>query len=198
MLGTQSGLDRVSVTDVSGPAAAVTVSVTHGVGRLVLSAVQLVAVVEDVVIRGVEAGFHAVPHHLAGSGRRLELLDLNAAQTLKLTTIFDCRGGKLLKKHHKLLVTFILKKVILVRRSTVDFRSCSRSLLLAGKWFCSEKGEFMSVQVGQSRKDQFTASASSADARMSPNQLILSFHRYFSYRLQDFCNLLLPQLQLNP
>lgn len=33
--------------------------------------------------------------------------------------------------------TFILKKVMLVRRSTVDFRSCRRSLLLAGKLFCS-------------------------------------------------------------
>ncbi len=31
--------------------------------------------------------------------------------------------------------TFILKKVMLVRRSTVDFRSCSRSGLLAGKLF---------------------------------------------------------------
>lgn len=51
-------------------------SQTHWVGRLVLSAVQLLAVVEDVVVCGVEAGFDAVPHHLAGSGWRLELLDL--------------------------------------------------------------------------------------------------------------------------
>lgn len=35
-------------------------------------------------------------------------------------------------------LTFILKKVMLVRRSTVDLRSWRRSLLLAGKWFCSE------------------------------------------------------------
>lgn len=34
--------------------------------------------------------------------------------------------------------TFILKKVILVRRSTVDLRSCSLSGLLAGKLFCSK------------------------------------------------------------
>lgn len=33
-------------------------------------------------------------------------------------------------------VTFILKKVMLVSRSTVDFRSCSLSGLLAGKLFC--------------------------------------------------------------
>ena len=50
---------------------------THWVRQLVLSAVQLLAVVENVVIRGVEAGLDAVPHHLAGSGWRLELLDLN-------------------------------------------------------------------------------------------------------------------------
>lgn len=49
---------------------------THRVGRLVLLAVELVVVVEDVVVGGVEAGLDAVPHHLAGPGRRLELLDL--------------------------------------------------------------------------------------------------------------------------
>lgn len=32
--------------------------------------------------------------------------------------------------------TFIRKKVMLVRRSTVDLRSCRRSGLLAGKLFC--------------------------------------------------------------
>lgn len=48
---------------------------THRV-RLVLAAVELVAVVEDVLVGGVEAGFHAVLHHLAGSGRALQLLDL--------------------------------------------------------------------------------------------------------------------------
>lgn len=35
--------------------------------------------------------------------------------------------------------TFILKKVILVRRSTVDLRSCSLSGLLAGKLFYRKK-----------------------------------------------------------
>lgn len=55
-------------------------SQTHWVRQLVLSAVQLLAVVEDVVIRGVEAGLDAVPHHLAGSGWRLELLDLNTEE----------------------------------------------------------------------------------------------------------------------
>lgn len=53
---------------------------THRVRRLVLSAVQLLAVVEDVVICGVEAGLDAVPHHLAGSGWRLKLLDLNTEE----------------------------------------------------------------------------------------------------------------------
>lgn len=38
---------------------------------LVLPAVQLVTVVEDVFIGGVEAGFHAVLHYLAGTGRAL-------------------------------------------------------------------------------------------------------------------------------
>lgn len=38
--------------------------------------------------------------------------------------------------HKQSFVAFILKKVMLVRRSTVDFRSCSRALLLAGKLFC--------------------------------------------------------------
>ena len=34
--------------------------------------------------------------------------------------------------------TFILKKVMLVRRSTVDLRSWRRGLLLAGKLFCRQ------------------------------------------------------------
>lgn len=34
--------------------------------------------------------------------------------------------------------TFILKKVMLVRRSTVDLRSWRRALLLAGKLFCRQ------------------------------------------------------------
>ena len=48
---------------------------THRVG-LVLAAVELVAVVEDVFVGGVEACLHAVLHHLAGSGWALQLLDL--------------------------------------------------------------------------------------------------------------------------
>ena len=42
---------------------------TYRVHGLVLSAVQLMAVIEDVVICRVEAGFDTVPHHLAGSRR---------------------------------------------------------------------------------------------------------------------------------
>lgn len=45
--------------------------------RLELAAVELLAVVKDVVIGGVEAGFHAVPHHLAGSRRALQFLNLS-------------------------------------------------------------------------------------------------------------------------
>lgn len=46
------------------------------------------------------------------------------------------------------LCTFILKKVILVRRSTVDFRSCSLSELLAGKLFC----KFEKIKPKQKKK----------------------------------------------
>lgn len=52
--------------------------VTYRVDGLVLSAVQLVAVVEDVVVRRIEAGLDTVLYHLAGSRRRLQLLDLLA------------------------------------------------------------------------------------------------------------------------
>lgn len=48
---------------------------THRVG-LILSTIQLVAVVENVLVCGIEAGFYAILHHLAGTGRTLELLDL--------------------------------------------------------------------------------------------------------------------------
>lgn len=51
--------------------------VTHCVQQLVLVAVQLLAVVEDVVVGGVEAGLDTVPHHLTGSGGTLQFLDLN-------------------------------------------------------------------------------------------------------------------------
>lgn len=56
--------------------------VTYCVQRLVLPAVQLVTVVEDIVVCGVETGFDAVSHNLAGSGRRLQLLDLDTKQIL--------------------------------------------------------------------------------------------------------------------
>lgn len=48
---------------------------THRV-CLVLAAVELVAVVEDVLVGGVETGLHTVLHHLAGSWGALQLLDL--------------------------------------------------------------------------------------------------------------------------
>ena len=43
---------------------------------LVLSTVEFMTIVEDVFISGVEAGFHTVLHHLAGSGWALEFLHL--------------------------------------------------------------------------------------------------------------------------
>lgn len=43
---------------------------------LVLPTVELMTVVEDVLISRVEAGFHAILHHLAGSGWALEFLHL--------------------------------------------------------------------------------------------------------------------------
>lgn len=49
---------------------------SHRLCGLVLSVVQLVAVVEDVVKGRVEAGFDTVPHHLTGPGWRLQFLDL--------------------------------------------------------------------------------------------------------------------------
>lgn len=49
---------------------------------LILSTVQLVAVIKDVLVGRVEAGFDTVLHNLTGSGRRLELLDLYTQQTI--------------------------------------------------------------------------------------------------------------------
>lgn len=49
---------------------------SHRLCGLVLSVVQLVAVVEDVVKGRVETGFDTVPHHLTGPGWRLQFLDL--------------------------------------------------------------------------------------------------------------------------
>lgn len=44
---------------------------------LILAAVQLVTVIKDVLVGGVETGFDTVLHHLTGSGWRLKLLDLS-------------------------------------------------------------------------------------------------------------------------
>ena len=52
------------------------VSQTHRVQGLVLAAVQLLAVVEDVVVGGVETGLDTVSHHLTGPRRGLQFLDL--------------------------------------------------------------------------------------------------------------------------
>lgn len=56
------------------------------------------AVIEDVLVGGVKAGFDAVLHHLTGSGWRLELLDLaTQADDLSLRTRFDTHtnpGGR--------------------------------------------------------------------------------------------------------
>lgn len=46
--------------------------------RLVLASIQFMAVIEDVLVGGVEAGLHTVLHHLAGAGRALQLLNLKA------------------------------------------------------------------------------------------------------------------------
>lgn len=48
---------------------------------------------------------------------------------------FYCEKKRKEKIHLSVILTFILKKVILVKRSTVDLRSCSLSGLLAGKLF---------------------------------------------------------------
>lgn len=48
--------------------------------RLVLPAIQLMAVVEDVLVGGVEAGFHAVLHHLARTRRALQFLNLKSRE----------------------------------------------------------------------------------------------------------------------
>lgn len=47
---------------------------------LVLPAVELMAVVEDVLVGGVEAGLHAVLHHLAGTWWALQFLNLKSRQ----------------------------------------------------------------------------------------------------------------------
>lgn len=42
-----------------------------------LAVKELQTVVEDVLVGGVQAGFDAVPHHVGGSGRTLQLQDLH-------------------------------------------------------------------------------------------------------------------------
>lgn len=58
-------------------------------GRLELSAVQLLAVVKDVLISGVEACFHTVPDHMGGTWGRLQFqnLDTGGAREDKNTSI---------------------------------------------------------------------------------------------------------------
>lgn len=46
-------------------------------GRLKLSVVQLLAVVKDVLICGVEAGFHTVPDHMGRARGRLQFQNLD-------------------------------------------------------------------------------------------------------------------------
>lgn len=45
--------------------------------RLIFPVVKIMAVVENVLVCGVEAGFDAVFHHLTRPGGALQLLDLN-------------------------------------------------------------------------------------------------------------------------
>lgn len=49
--------------------------------RLELAVEELQAVVKDVLIGGVQAGFDAVPNHIGSSGRTLQLQDLGSRQT---------------------------------------------------------------------------------------------------------------------
>lgn len=52
------------------------------------------AVIEDVLVGGVEAGFDAVLHHLTGSGWRLKLLNLGRqADDLLSRTRFDAQAN---------------------------------------------------------------------------------------------------------
>lgn len=46
-----------------------------------LAVEELQAVVEDVLIGGVQAGLDAVPNHIGSSGRTLQLQDLGSRQT---------------------------------------------------------------------------------------------------------------------
>lgn len=117
------------------------------------------AVVEDVLVGGVETGLHTVLHHLAGSRGALQLLDLVCREGVVFgappdtqpgapqasTTPTPRQPGPKRARPPKgpgewgPSSTFIRKKVMLVSKSTVDLRSCSRSGLLAGKLFWEGK-----------------------------------------------------------
>lgn len=53
---------------------------------LIFPVVEIMAVVENVLVCGVEAGFYAVLHHLTRPGGALQLLDLNASVFKHLDT----------------------------------------------------------------------------------------------------------------
>jgi len=56
---------------------------THRV-CLIFPVVEIVAVVENVLIGGVEASFYTVLHHLTRPGGTLQLLDLNTDSTQRM------------------------------------------------------------------------------------------------------------------
>lgn len=60
---------------------------------LELAVEELQAVVEDVLIGGVQAGLDAVPHHIGGPGRTLQLQDLH------MTAHGKIRQMALVQKH---------------------------------------------------------------------------------------------------
>lgn len=51
--------------------------------RLIFPVVEIMAVVENVLVCGVEAGFDAVLHHLTRPGGALQLLDLSARKRIQ-------------------------------------------------------------------------------------------------------------------
>lgn len=65
---------------------------TYGV-CLIFPVVEVVAVVENILVGGVETGFHAVLHHLACPGGTLQLLDLNTNVTQHMVE-FTSKSGQ--------------------------------------------------------------------------------------------------------
>ena len=57
---------------------------------LVFPVVEVVAVIENVLIGGVETGFYTVLHHLARPGGTLQLLDLNTNMTQHMVEFKTC------------------------------------------------------------------------------------------------------------